>query len=244
MEEINRRKIYSGYYERYDRKLFYVVCEAADCDTGEMNVIMQEYSLTRTMPFLTMSKDSFCEIVTLQNGHKVDKFTRNTNIPVSDYYIDTLKQKGLRGPSHRHVKIEEDEYCARQYQNSYSYFAYAKDVIDHYVIDRRRLDLCVKEKRLIGLFSMDDFKKMRSDVHFFEKVLDGILSEYKDFFDERFRKKKSIRKYAADHGVNRGSVNYMQKKFYNAFAEQLEIRDKAENVCRINKPAEKKKKSK
>ena len=80
---------------------------------------------------------------------------------------------------------------------------------------------------------MDDFKKMRSDVLFFEKALDGILLEYKDFFDERYRQKKSIRRYAADHDLNRGSVNYMQKKFYNAFAEQLAVRDKAENVSRL-----------
>ena len=51
MAEIRRRKIYAGYYDRYDRKPFYVVCEAADYDTGEVNIIMQEYSLTRTMPF-------------------------------------------------------------------------------------------------------------------------------------------------------------------------------------------------
>lgn len=112
------------------------MCEAADYDTGEVNIIMQEYSLVSTKPFVTISRDSFCEIVTLPNGRKVDKFTRNTNIPVSDYYIDGLKQKGLRGPSRRHQKIEEDEYCARQYQVSRTYFAYAKDVIDHYVIDR------------------------------------------------------------------------------------------------------------
>ena len=102
MSEIRRRKIYAGYYDRYDRKPFYVVCEAADYDTGEVNIIMQEYSLVSTKPFVTISRDSFCEIVTLPDGRKVDKFTRNTNIPVSDYYIDGLKQKGLRGPSRRH----------------------------------------------------------------------------------------------------------------------------------------------
>lgn len=57
------------------------------------------------------------------------------------------------------------------------------------------------------------------DDHFFEKMLESILSHYKDFFDERFRQKKSIRKYAADHNLNRGSVNYTQKKCYTAFAE-------------------------
>ena len=75
MSEIRRRKIYAGYYDRYDRKPFYVVCEATDYDTGEVNIIMQEYSLTRTMPFVTISRDSFCEIVTLPDGRKVDKFT-------------------------------------------------------------------------------------------------------------------------------------------------------------------------
>lgn len=62
------------------------------CSTSSHN------TLVSTKPFVTISRDSFCEIVTLPNGRKVDKFTRNTNIPVSDYYIDGLKQKGLRGP--------------------------------------------------------------------------------------------------------------------------------------------------
>lgn len=233
MPEVRLRKIYAGYYRRYDRKAFYVVTEATDYDTGEKTVIMQEYSLVSAKPFITMSRASFCEVVTLPNGRKIDKFTRDTNIPISNSHVDSLKRKGLRGPSRRHEKIEEDEYCARDYQNSHSYYDYAKDVIDHYLVDRKRLDLCVREKRLIGLLSMEDFKKMRSDILYFEKVLDGILSEYKEFFDERFRKKKSIRKYAAEHNLNRGSVNYIQKKFYNAFAEQLAIRDKAENVCRL-----------
>lgn len=45
MSETRRRKIYAGYYDRYDRKPFYVVCEAADYDTGEVNIIMQEYAI-------------------------------------------------------------------------------------------------------------------------------------------------------------------------------------------------------
>ena len=102
-------------------------------------------------------------------------------------------------------------------------------------------DLCMKEKRLVGLRNMDDFKKMRSDVHFLKKMLESILSEYKEFFIERYKDRKSIRKYAAEHNLNRGSVNHIQKKFYTAFAEQLALRDKTENTCRLIKPAEKKK---
>ena len=80
MAETRIRKIYAGYYERYDRKPFYVVTEATDRDTSEIMIIMQEYSLVNTKPFVTMSRESFCEVVTLPNGHKVDKFTRNTSI--------------------------------------------------------------------------------------------------------------------------------------------------------------------
>lgn len=240
MAETRDRKIYAGYYRRYDRKAFYVVTEATDYDTGEPTVIMQEYSLVSAKPFVTVSKESFCEVVTLPDGKKVDRFTRDTNIHVSDYFIDCLKEKGMRGPVRHNKKEQPDEYCARSYQVSHTYFEYAKDIIDHYVIDRKRFDLCVKEKRLVGLRGQEDFKKMRSDVLFLEKMLDSILSEYKAFFDERFRQKKSIRQYAAEHDLNRGSVNYIQKKFYTAFAEQLAIRDQAENRCRLIKPAEKK----
>lgn len=60
---------------------------------------------------------------------------------------------------------------------------------------------------------MDDFKKMRSDVHFLEKMLESILSEYKEFFIERYKDRKSIHKYAAEHNLNRGSVNHIQKSF-------------------------------
>ncbi len=63
-------------------------------------------------------------------------------------------------------------------------------------------------------------------------------SEYRDFFNERFVKKKSIRKYAAEYNLNRGSVNHIQKKFYIAFAEQLAIRDKAQNKCCLKRPTE------
>lgn len=238
MAEIRDRKIYAGYYRRYDRKAFYVVTEATDYDTGAPTVIMQEYSFVSAKPFVTVSKESFCEVVMLPDGKKVDKFTRDTNIHVSDYFIDCLKEKGMRGPIRHNKKEAPDEYCARSYQVSHTYFEYAKDIIDHYVIDRKRLDLCVKEKRLIGLRDQEDFKKMRSDVLFFEKMLESILSEYSDFFKERFKEKKSIRQYATEHNLNRGSVNYIQKKFYTSFAEQLAIRDKTEDRCRLIRPAE------
>lgn len=54
----------------------------------------------------------------------------------------------------------------------------------------------------------------------------GELNGYKDYFRERFIEGKSIRKYAAEHGINRGSVDYIQKKFFAALAQYLKERDR------------------
>ena len=49
----------------------------------------------------------------------------------------------------------------------------------------------------------------------------------------------SIRKYAEAHQLNRGSVDYQQKKFFSALASLLKERDEAEGTCRLLKPAKK-----
>ena len=48
----------------------------------------------------------------------------------------------------------------------------------------------------------------------------------------------SIRKYAETHQLNRGSVDYLQKKFFSALARLLKERDKAEEKCRLRRPAQ------
>ena len=50
---------------------------------------------------------------------------------------------------------------------------------------------------------------------------------------ERFKEKKSIRQYAKDHNINRGSVDYIQKKFITELAKSLEEREKADGIKRI-----------
>ena len=41
------------------------------------------------------------------------------------------------------------------------------------------------------------------------------------------------------HPLNRGSVDYQQKKFFSALASLLKERDEAEGTCRLLKPAQK-----
>ena len=65
-----------------------------------------------------------------------------------------------------------------------------------------------------------------------------VLSEYRDYFRERFVEGLSIRKYAEAHGLNRGSVDYLQKKFFSALAGLLKEREEAEGKCRLRKPVQ------
>ena len=48
----------------------------------------------------------------------------------------------------------------------------------------------------------------------------------------------SIRKYAEAHQLNRGSVDYQQKKFFSALARLLKERDEAEGKCRLRQPVQ------
>lgn len=50
---------------------------------------------------------------------------------------------------------------------------------------------------------------------------------------ERFKEKKSIRQYAKEHNLNRGSVDYNQKKLITALAKALEERDKSDGIKRL-----------
>ena len=67
----------------------------------------------------------------------------------------------------------------------------------------------------------EEYDRARKNVEFIESSLANELCEYAEYFRERFIEGKSIRKYAAEHGINRGSVDYIQKKLFNALAQKL-----------------------
>ena len=77
--------------------------------------------------------------------------------------------------------------------------------------------LTIKRKRIMSYFIEAAEKLIRTE------GLDGL----------------SIRKYAEAHQLNRGSVDYQQKKFFSALASLLKERDEAEGTCRLLKPAQK-----
>ena len=231
------RRICAGYYRRYDGKVVYVVSLATDVDTGEETVIWTAYPFADVPRYCTFSKKSFCAFVEVDGERKV-KYKRLMNMKISEAAIERLEDEGFRGPVRKRQRRQlEEEYDSREYQQSLSYLAYAKDLCEHYNFDRSKYRLCVKEKRFVAI-TRSDFAKLKEDLRFLDNALKTVLSEYKNYFQERFVEGLSIRKYAESHQLNRGSVDYLQKKFFSALAQLLKERDGAEARCRLRKPAQ------
>ena len=231
------RRICAGYYRRYDGKVIYVVSLATDADTEEETVIWTAYPFADVPKYCTSSKKSFCAFVKV-DGERKAKYKRQINMKISAAAIERLEDEGFRGPVRkRHRRQLDEEYDSREYQQSLTYHAYAKELCENYTFDWNKYHLCVKEKRYAAI-TRSDFAKLKEDLQFLDNALKTILSEYRDYFRERFVDGLSIRKYAEAHQLNRGSVDYLQKKFFSALARLLKERDEADGKCRLRKPAQ------
>ncbi len=231
------RRICAGYYRRYDGKVVYVISTATDADTEEETVIWTSYPFADVPRYCTSSKKSFCAFVKV-DGERKAKYKRQINMKISAAAIERLEDEGFRGPVRkRHRRQLDEEYDSREYQQSLTYHAYAKELCENYTFDWNKYHLCVKEKRYAAI-TRSDFAKLKEDLQFLDNALKTILSEYRDYFRERFVDGLSIRKYAEAHQLNRGSVDYLQKKFFSALARLLKERDEADGKCRLRKPAQ------
>lgn len=231
------RRICAGYYRRYDGRVVYVVSAAIDADTGEETVIWTAYPFADVPKYCTSSKKSFCAFVEV-DGEQKAKYKRLMNMKISEVAIERLEDEGFRGPVRkRHRQQLEEAYDSRKYQQSLSYLAYAKDLCENYTFDRNKYRLCVKEKRYAAI-TRSDFAKLKEDLQFLDNAMKTVLSKYKNYFQERFVEGLSIRKYAEARQLNRGSVDYLQKKFFSALARLLKERDEAEGKCRLRKSAQ------
>ena len=105
----------------------------------------------------------------------------------------------------------------------------------YYAIDLRTYELCQKTKKLVGVRNKDDFFTLKEDLLFINSCLKTTLKEFCDYFKERFYEGKSLRKYAEEHDINRGSADYIQKKLITVLAGNLESRDVADGKCRLSK---------
>lgn len=248
MTKQHNRRIYAGYYKKYDGNLVYVIRVMKAEESDVEYVVGMYYSFSHNTDMFLMTKESFCEMVEFK-GKLVDKFVRQTQM--SDYSAMEYKLRGEGFPPprkryyvpvyERNLTKDDDKIIKeiknqiRYFRRAETYFDYAKDLCINFIYDRRRFNLCVSQKRLIGVNSIQDFEALKEDLAFFKACYNTVLSPYKEFFKERFIQRYSIREYANKHNINRGSVEYMQKKLFAKLAYELEQRDKTDGKIRIIK---------
>ena len=123
------RRICAGYYRRYDGKVVYVVSLATDADTGEEQVIWTTYPFAAVPRYYTSSKKSFCAFIE-GDGERKAKYKRMLNMKISGEAIERLEEEGFRGPVRKRKNRQLDEaYDSRDYQQSLTYYAYAKEIL-------------------------------------------------------------------------------------------------------------------
>lgn len=225
------RRIYAGYYRRYDGKVIYVVTMAKDADTDEKVVIWTPNVYSDKRAYYTMNKCSFCDCVFV-DGVRQPKFKRQTQMRITESAIENFEEDGFVRPVRKADAHTEDEYDDWHRPSASSYHEYAKKLCEGYRFSHTKYALCVKEKQYIGI-SKEDFRELKNDLIFLRNCLKTVLTDYIGYFDERFVKGLSIRKYAQAHGLNRGSVDHLQRKFFADLAQALRERDEADGRSRL-----------
>lgn len=224
------RRIFAGYYKRYDGMSFYVVDVVKDLETGG-DVVICKMDSYRNEAYFTLTREAFCAKIDY-NGKKMKKYFRvNRREKISTQRLQEIDLDGYPITKRYTPKIDRVHYPHRQK----TYEEYAKDLCKWYKNDLTYYKMSVREKRVLGFENKKDFLAVKEDLKFIDLCLRTTLKEYAEYFKERFEEGKSIRKYAEEHNMNRGSVAYIQKKLIVALSKLLEERDKADGKSRLGK---------
>ena len=162
------RRIYAGYYRRYDGKMIYVVTIAKDADTDEDIVIWTPTTFSEKRAYYTMSKRSFCEYISV-GGVRKAKFKRQTQMRMPPSVAEGFEEDGFVRPVRR-TSTHIEEYDDWHRPNAGTYYEYAKKLCEGYRFSKAKYTLCVKEKRYIGI-SKGDFQELKSDLLFLRNCL-------------------------------------------------------------------------
>ena len=225
------KRVYAGYYKRYDGKLFYVVTMAKDGVTGEDMVIYMPYSIRNDENYLTISKKQFCEPI-MVDGKLRARYKRQTQMRIEQDFIDSLESDLLPTPKRKRVpRPDEEKY--REYRTATNYYDYAKDLCVNYLVDLRKYKFSKNYYDDFIALSKKEMEIVYEDLKFIKTCFQTVLRDYAEFFNERFIKRLSIRKYAEAHNMNRGSVENIQRKMYKKLSALLYERDQADGKVRI-----------
>ena len=233
------KRVFAGFYTRYDGKRIYVVRVVKDIDTGEAVVICKDASFIRegNEEYYTIRLEPFCEQVNV-DGILRDKYIRQTRREVEPEMIGEVTEDGFPEPKSKPFTYVNDEYAERAIRCSRTYYEYAKDICENYRMDLRRYKLIRERKQYIGVSNREAYQAMCEDLAFAQQLLKTVLNDYADLFRKRFSEGLSIRKAADAMQQNRGVIERRQAALYRAFAQLLQQRDEADGVCRLMRKTE------
>lgn len=233
------KRVFAGYYKRYDGKRIYVVRVVKDIDTSEAVVICKDASFIRegNEEYYTIRLESFCEQVNV-DGILKDKYIRQTRREVEPEMIGEVTEDGFPEPKRKPLTYIDDEYQPRCVRRSCSYYEYAKDICTNYRMDLRRYKLIRERKQYIGMGGKAEYQAMCEDMSFLQQSMRTILKDYVELFQKRFSEGLSVRKTAEAMHLNRGAIERRQIALYRTFAQLLQQRDEADGVCRLMQETE------
>lgn len=181
----------------------------------------KEIRVILTAPML----DSDETIVICRDGREDYAITRAA-------FLSLIRWEGTAVPKYR--PLEAAGPAPRLYRSSGDYLSYAKDLCENFAEDYRKCKLCAEQNQLMGM-TREEYAAAREDIVFLNSCLKTVLAPYSDLFRGRFMEGQSIRGYAAAQGMNRGSVEYFQRKLFATLADALRERDRSDGVCRLKK---------
>lgn len=226
------RRVFAGYYKRYDGKHIFVVTTAKDYESQEDTVIFYYVTYKDKNQYVTMPLKDFNAKVK-HNGKPVRLFTRQTQMNAPNWVWLDIEADGFEGVCRTSKpKKRFEDYYSRRFRTSTTYYDYAKELCKHYTEDRDRHLLCKTHNRYVGI-DKDEYAVMMEDYRFINGCLKSVLKVFADYFSERYMNGVSVRKYAEFHGLNRGSVEHIERKMINTLASELKQRDEADGVCRL-----------
>ena len=173
----------------------------------------------------------FCEPV-MVDGKLRARYMRQTQMRIEQDFIDSLESDLLPTPKRKRVpRPDEEKY--REYRTATNYYDYAKDLCVNYLVDLRKYKFSKTYNDDFIALSKKEMEIVYEDLKFIKTCFQTVLRDYAEFFNERFIKRLSIRKYAEAHNMNRGSVENIQRKMYKKLSVLLYERDQADGKVRI-----------
>ena len=215
------KRVFAGFYTRYDGKSIFVVRVLKDIDTGESIVVCKDASYAKedNEHYYLIRYTSFCEQVEV-DGVLRDKYVRQTRREIDEGTVREVYEDGFPEPKSKPFTYVDDEYAERTIRCSRTYYEYAKDICENYRMDLRRYKLIRERKQYIGVSNREAYQAMCEDLAFAQQSLKTVLNDYADLFRKRFSEGLSIRKAADAMQQNRGVIERRQAALYRAFAQQ------------------------